>query len=150
MRMKAYPTIDELSRLQKRFAIHVQVVEGQYLAETVDYAAVLVTISGKEFQLYLDDEYRDLEVGNPLLDLCLVLRELEDYAFHDDYLVWCTAKGLDSSNESVRAYHMGLRKTYTQVKAVIGQIKSYVSDYDFELNAGAAQALREHRDGPTT
>lgn len=47
--------------------------------------------------------------------------------------------GLDSKNSEVRWYHMDLGIIYQEIEKVFGSIDSFVSDLDFQLNAGAAQ-----------
>ena len=50
--------------------------------------------------------------------------------------------GEDAANPDARAYHMGLGDIVKQIGKWIDPIDSFVSDFDFELNAGAAQELR--------
>ena len=98
--------------------------------------------------MFLDDEYQDLKVGNPLLDICLVYIELEDYEYHEDITTWCQGRGIEPTDKVIN-YYRNLAELYREIESRIGKIKCPVSDYDFEMNAGAAQALREHRTGPT-
>lgn len=137
----SYPEIAELDQLQQKLNPRIEAVNGQYL-EKEYYPLVEFALKGKSHLIYIDDEYNDLELGNPLLNLCLVLRALENYLDAEDYLVWCTQHGLDASNPRAREYHMGLADEVKQIREWIDPIDSFVSDFDFELNAGAAQELR--------
>ena len=136
-----YPAITHLARLQHDHKPKIEAVKGKFL-EKEYYPLVRFRLRGKDHLIYVDDEYNDLEVGNPLLDLCLVLRALENYLDAEDYLVWCNQHGLDAANPDARAYHMGLDEVVKQISKWIDPIDSFVSDFDFELNAGAAQELR--------
>ena len=103
---------------------------------------VELTILDKSFPIYIQDEYDDLTLNNPLLNLCLVLREFEIYHESSDYLNWCNTQGVNTSNETLRQYYMNLGNTYTAIEKLIGKIDSQISDLDFQLNAGAAWELR--------
>lgn len=100
------------------------------------------TVDGNSTVLLVDDEFKDFKLNNPVLNLCLVLRELETYAEEEDILKWSNFKGLSVSNHLVVAYYKGLSEHYRTIESIIGLIDSQISDFDFELNAGAAQALR--------
>lgn len=90
----------------------------------------------------VDDEYNDFAINKPALNLCLLLRELEDYQEEDDILKWCNLKGLNPGDTGVLEYYRGLTSIHTDVKNILGTIDPQISDFDFGLNAGAAQALR--------
>lgn len=146
--MSEYPEIVSLQNLIKDHSIQISMDSDTNLSSRTNYPQVTFQLQEHSFTFYVDDEYDDFLISNPPLDLCVVLRELEDYAYAEDYLVWCTSKSLQASNSQVRDQHMKLRSIYAEVEAIVGEINSHVSDYDFELNAGAAQALREKRTEP--
>ena len=138
-----YPELIRLLELHQELKPDIQPVAGEFL-EKEYYPQIQLKIKGSTYRLYIDDEYQDLDLSSPLLNLCLVLRALENYLDAEDYLVWCTQHGIDSSSTVAREYHMGLGGIVRDIQRWIDPIDSYVSDYDFELNAGAAQFLREH------
>ena len=72
----------------------------------------------------------------------MILRELEEYEEEEDILRWCKVKGLHAGNTDILEYYRGLSTVYTEVQKILGTIDSYISYYDFEMNAGAAQELR--------
>lgn len=90
----------------------------------------------------IDNEYKDFALNKPALNLCLFLRELEYYQEEEDILKWCNLKGLTPGMNGVLAYYRGLATIHKNVMEILGTIDSQISDFDFELNAGAAQALR--------
>ena len=136
-----YPAIRQLRELQGRLGSKITPVPGKYLQKEY-YPLVHFELKGTIYPIYVDDEYTDLELDNPLLNLCLVLRALENYLDAEDYLVWCTQHGMDSGDSHAREYHMGLRSRVQNIQKWIDPIDSFISDFDFELNAGAAQYLR--------
>lgn len=91
----------------------------------------------------VDDEYEDAESGNQALLLQQVIYMVEEYEDRDDFLVWATAYGLDSSNTTHLDWYKQLGTYAQKIREVIGHNISGISDYDWQLNAGAAQALRE-------
>lgn len=91
----------------------------------------------------LDDEYEDVEKGNQALMLQLIIYAVEEYENCEDFLVWSTAFGLNSKDPFILDMYRGLGKTIPKIRDSIGTDINDISDYDWELNAGAAQALRE-------
>lgn len=91
----------------------------------------------------LDDEYEDVEKGNQALLLQLIIYAVEEYEDCEDFLVWSTAFGLNSNDPFILDMYRDLGKTIPKIRDIIGTDINDISDYDWELNAGAAQALRE-------
>ena len=140
--MIEYPEIARLRTLQDKYEISIIINEGSQLAGRSSYPFIKLTLGEEVFEFYVDDEYDDFRIKYPLLLLCVVLREFEDYEEASDYLVWCTAKGLSPEHERVRAHHMDMRAIFRNIHSLFGEINSHISDYNFELNSGAAQQLR--------
>ena len=143
MDKKDYPEIRALTETYKKHSIEISVSDDEFLFGNKNYPAVTFSLGEKLFRLFADDEYHDFSVNNPILSLCIILRELEDYEYADDYIVWCKQHAFDTANLQVRDYHMSLRGIFNDVEKILGKIDSQISDIDFELNAGAAQKLRE-------
>ncbi len=145
--MKVYPEIEQLSSLRKQFNISIQVTD-TVLCDKSWFPKVQFNIGNESFEIYVDDEYHDFKIDNPDLHLCLVLRSLEIYDDAEDFLVWCTQLGLEASDPVAREHHMELGSIYSAIEERLGTIDSFISDYDFGLNAGAAQELRrDEREG---
>ena len=138
-----YPELLRLLELYRKLNPEISPVEGEFL-EKEYYPLVHFTLKRTTYSIYIDDEFGDRDLESPLMNLCLVLRALENYLDAEDYLVWCTQHGIDSSSTLAREYHMGLGNVVRDIQKWIDPIDSYISDFDFELNAGAAQFLREH------
>ncbi len=138
-----YPEIDALNEIYIKYKFEIKVNRNRLLGGNMDYPSATFTLSGKSFDIYLDDELEDLKFNYPLLNLCLVLRELEGYEDAEDYLIWCQDRYFKPENEEIRAYHMSLGETYREVEKIIGKVDSMISDWDFEMGSGASWVLRK-------
>ncbi|XOV66695.1 MAG: hypothetical protein ACFHU9_13805 [Fluviicola sp.] len=147
--MKEYPEIEQLASLRKQFNISIQVTD-EFLCGKSWFPKVEFQLNGASYFLFVDDEFEDFKINNSDLHLCLVLRSLENYKDSEDFLVWCTELGLPPSDIHVREYHLELRNIYPAIEKQLGRIDSFISDHDFELNAGAAQVLRKADQGSQT
>ena len=141
-----YPNYPELIALQSFVAEHQ--VRVKLLTESdpliPDHSAVYFTMAAKSTTLYLDDEYRDLQIDNPLLHIACCLDHLEVVDDSDDYLQWCNEMGYDPAKTKLLdhykllvAYNDSIRSCFRNQK-----IESFVNSLDFQLNQRAAQALR--------
>lgn len=140
--MVHYPEIDKLNQIYVDHQVVIIADHTRLLGGKKYYPMVEFQLAGKQFEIYVDDQYQDLRLNYPLLNLCLVLRELEGYDWADDLLVWSMERGLDSGDLQVLDFYRELGRIYIQVEAILGKVDPFVSDWDFEMNAGAAQALR--------
>lgn len=142
MKMNSYPEIQALQKIYDDYKIHIAVVKDSYLTNAQDHPEVRFTINHCPFTIYIDDEYEDLAIGHPLLSLYLILREFGIYREEEDLLTWSNGKGLDPGNIKVLQYYKELSKTYIEIEQLLGKVDPPISDLDFQLNAGPAQALR--------
>ena len=111
--------------------------------ENKNYRAVAFKLEDTTFNFYVDDEHDDVRYNYPLLNLCLVLRELEFYADSDDYLLWCKEHTFSPKNNDVLAHFKNLAIVYNGVEKIIGEINSQISDWDYEMGSGASWELRK-------
>lgn len=142
--MSKYPEIQKLQKLVEDYKINIRVLDKNAFSGALDHVWVEFIINKESFTLFIDDECNDFGAQNPLLDLCLVLRELETYHEEVDILEWTKNKYLNAGDSSVLEYYKSLSKTYTEIEGILGTIDSHISYHDFELNAGAAQELRRN------
>lgn len=138
-----YPEIKALNDIYVKHKVMIKITREQILDNDKDYPSVDFQLAGKTFKIFVDDEYQDLRYNYPLLNLCLVLRELESFDDSRDYEIWCQERYKDAQNEQVKANHQHLGEIYEEIKQILGNIDSQVSDFDFEMNARAAQRLRK-------
>jgi hypothetical protein len=138
----SHPEIEQLNEFYLKWKFESKTDRTKTLSGKSYYPWVNFKLAGESFGMFVDDEYEDLRKNYPLLNLCIVLRELEGYDFTPEYKVWCKERMIDAKDKEVREAFLNLQSTYNRVIALAGEVESYVSDFDFELNAGAAQALR--------
>jgi len=141
--MSKYPEIEALNKLYIKHKVEIHFSTTDFLAGSKEYRAVELSLEGKTFNFYVEDEQGDIEYNYPLLNLCLVLRELEGYDDAIDYLIWCQERYLDPKNEAVLANYRNLATIYREVEKIIGKIDSQVSDWDFEMGSGSSWELRK-------
>lgn len=141
--MSEYPEIEALNQLYIKHKIEICFSSTDFLADKKDYRAVAFTLDKKTFNFYVEDEQGDIHFNYPLLNLCLVLRELEGYEEPPDFLVWAKERYLDTNNAAVLAQYRNLGTVYREVEKILGKIDSYVSDWDFEMGSGASWELRK-------
>lgn len=138
-----YPEIEALNQLWVKHKVMVKTDRSKLLDGKSYYPSVEFTLGNRTFQLFVDDEYDDLKKNYPLLNFCLVLRELEGYEYSENYQQWCQERFFEPEVAAINEAYEQLALVYKEVKEILGEIDSKISDYDFELNAGAAQAIRK-------
>ncbi len=141
-----YNEIQQLNIFSTKYQIIIKPIVGSYLVGNTSFPEVDVTISDHRFAVYVDDEYDDLKINSKLLAVCILMRTLESYDYADDYLVWCTQHGFNAANSLVKDHFQNLGDIVGWFRSNDILINSFISDYDFELNAGAAQSLRFNPD----
>ena len=136
-----YPEIDALKEFHSAQKISLSILPESPIEDT---SLFNITISNQSFQVIVQDEYGDLALPNTLLHLVLVLNELILINDSTDFLDWCNLQGFQANNTFLLSYYQdmvqllsGLSKYFTN-----GKITAFISDWDFQLNAGAAQFLR--------
>lgn len=133
-------SIKALSSLLKQFNISFSEVDESFCH---GWKSMSVKIENEIYLLHLDDEYQDLENEIPELTLCVILRNLEEFKDSSDYVNWCKSTGIDQDNPQTKNYFQYLSTVVPKIELIIGEIDSCISNYDFTLNAGEAQKLRQ-------
>ncbi len=138
-----YPQIESLYSIIESKNIELTPLPKTPKLSAIYFREVEFKSDGFTSTISLDDEYDDAESGNPALLLQLVIYAVEEYEACDDFLVWCTAFGLNASDPFILNMYKKLGAIVPKIRGIIGTNINDISDYDWELNAGAAQALRE-------
>jgi hypothetical protein len=141
---KGYPEVQALKEIYQKHEVKIKISDDDFLAGNKDYPAVVVNFGKTPFDLYADDEYSDFNLNNPLLNLCVILRELDYYADSIDYLLWCKELNFEPNNIQVLNYYRSLGGIYREIEKILGKIDPQITDWDFEMNAGPAFELREY------
>lgn len=136
-----YPEIDALKKFYTTHNFQLQYITPSKI-EGVFHGTVFINSSS--FQVYIQDEYNDLEIQNTLLFAVLAIREWEIIDDSTDYLDWCFQQGLPTNNEVLRQYYQKTVLKLPQISSYFknNKLTSFITDLDFQLNAGAAQFLR--------
>lgn len=140
--MSNYQEITNLKNLYSKHNINFVLAKVHPDFNATENVWIEFTVDDYNAILLVDDEFKDFSAESPILNLCLVLRELETYREEEDILRWTVFKNLSPSNPEVLNYYKDLGTLNKEIKAILGKIDSQISDFDFELNAGAAQELR--------
>ena len=143
MKADDYPQIKALEEIYRKHHVKITISKNVFLGENKDYPAVKFSLGKDTFDIYVADDIEDIKFGLPLLNFCLVLRELEYYHISDDYILWCIENYLKPENIQVLAYFRSLGTTYRDIEKILGSIDSQISDWDFEMNAGAGYYIRK-------
>ena len=137
-----YQEINQLNDFYVKYKFSSKIDRSEVLGGKTYYPKVNFTLLNQQFYLFVDDEYDDLKKNYPLLNLCLILRELEGYKYANEYEIWYQERYLESSDKKIKSNFRHLKQTYSEIIKIVGKINSYISDFDFGMNAGAAQKLR--------
>jgi hypothetical protein len=138
-----YPEIVALDDLFLKHRVFIKVSPNDYLGSNKDMPSVELTLAGEKFNLYIADDEEDFRYNYPLLNLCVILRDLEDYKFSNDYLLWCQERRIDELDLKAKDYYQQLSGMYKRIEAILGEVKSFVNDSDFDFSMGAVRALRK-------
>ncbi len=141
-----YKELKQLSDFCLKYQASVVRLKDRFLAEDTSFPEIHFSILDKQFNLFVDDEFDDLKVNSNPLSVCIALRALESYDFAEDYLVWCTQHNFDAADMQVRDHFQNLGEIVAWFAKNQIQVDSFISDFDFELNAGVAQFLRFNPD----
>lgn len=110
------------------------------------FDGVVLVVSAPQrpvLRLTLFDEYGDARPDNPALCLALLnmqFRELGDAG--GEMRRWAIAEGLDPAAAATRQAFAQNEAAHAAFLAAYGPIPDVVTDLDWQLNAGPAQALR--------
>ena len=138
-----YPQIAELYSIIENNKIELSALPKTKKLSDIYFREIEFTSKNFSAIIPLDDEYDDAETGNPALILQLIIYAVEEYEECEDFLVWSTAFGLDASDPFIFELYRDLGKVIPKIREILGTDINDISDYDWELNAGAAEALRE-------
>lgn len=106
-------------------------------------ALVAISLEGETFELFVSDEYRDLERDVPALSLEVVKRACEEYLDHANSQDWARAEGIPPRCQLLLRLRWDAdRRTAAQILKLVDPIADQINDLDWQLNSGRAQILR--------
>lgn len=138
--MSKFSSIQALTDTISNHKISISVIRA--CSFSTDWFEVELKINDRPFIVQVDDEYSDFRYKIPELNLCIVLKSLEELREYADYSTWCAATSVDSNNLQAKKYYQSSSSMIEKIEQLIGEINSQISDLEFSLNSGAAQYLR--------
>ena len=137
----AYPEVAALKLFYRSQTVQIIRLDHSLIEDTL-YCDI--TLKGIDYPVLIQDEYQDFKCPNTLLHLVLALREWEFLEESADYLVWCREQGYPGNREVLRRYYQDMVKVLPKIATHFkrGKIDSFVTDLDFQLDAGAVHYLR--------
>ena len=137
-----YPEIDALLSFIKTHGLKLEALD--LTPELVGIHFSLIRIQSDKINLTVrvEDEHDDALNGTPALLLQMVFNSCDEYDEQDDFLVWSKAVGLVASDSQSLSIYKEIAETASLMSDLGVDYSDYISAYDWELNAGAAQALR--------
>lgn len=139
-----YPEIESLYKLKVKHNLTLSIEKkrgsnvGSYLTIKITFLLNKISISIPTF-----DERDEANPENQLLMLQMILMECIEYETTSDYLVWCKKGGLNASDTKVMKMYDTIKVEVPKLREIIGNDIVIISDWDFEMNEGAAYELRK-------
>ncbi len=139
-----YKEIEALNSFIRSFNVRFNRSDGNPAPFNLIYGSLI--ISERQIRVFIEDEYEDLLLPDPCIPVVLALREFELIEESTDYLNWCRMMGVAANSEVLRNYYQETVRELPELKMFFdsGELTSFISDLDFQLNAGAMQWLRSH------
>ncbi|MEP2935328.1 MAG: hypothetical protein ABJM06_06395 [Gilvibacter sp.] len=140
-----YPEITQLESFVLEHDCHCTLLQVHY----PEFGALVpcnLRLKRYSFDVFLDDEYEDVKRNNQLLLFELSLQSLVQVRESSDFLDWCNQLGLNPVHSSLLDYYKKAHAFCEQIAFLFtgNTVQGFISNWDFGLNAGAAQYLRTH------
>lgn len=142
MSATVYEEIQALNSFIRSYDVRFNRSDGNPAPFNLTYGSLI--ISERQFRVFIEDEYEDLLLPDPRIPVVLALREFELIEESTDYLNWCRMLAVAASSEVLRNYYQETVRELPELMLYFdsGELTSFISDLDFQLNAGAMQWLR--------
>lgn len=138
-----YPEVEQLYSVIEELGLTLRSDSASDQLKAISFCTVSIKKGSQLFLIPVDDEYEDSPLQNPALLLQLVLFSMDEYEDCENFLVWSTAYSLDKDDPFVLDLYTQTSNIVPQLRELIGHDIRGISDYDWQLDAGAAQGLRE-------
>lgn len=138
-----YQDVDEIYSLLEKNKIDLKVLQNSSALDSISFIEIEFNSPTLLCTIPVDDEYEDSKLEIPALLLQLIIHACDEFEDHDDIIGWSTAYGLDIAKPLTLDLYKRIAEIVPQIRQITGNDFQGISDYDWQLNAGAAQALRE-------
>ncbi len=137
-----YPEIIDIQNFIANKGITICLNKGPHIEQNL--IPVVLRIGNCIYTIHVSDEYEDLSYYNPILNFIIVFRALVAINESKDFLVWCKQEGLNPDNLKLLNYYKDICHTISNINSCFpnNEIDYFISDLDFQLNAGVMQFLR--------
>ena len=132
-----FPELTNLTKLIDKHQLSVS-YEGKEKDQLLE---VDFRFNRSSLKLYIEDECGDFDLKNQGLCVYLVLKMLDDYKASQDFLEWTTCYYLNANDSLWLQYYRDLAGSLSKIESEIGAIDPFISGMDYELRAGAYNAL---------
>lgn len=110
--------------------------------DKIFYRKLAAIFKGTEILFFVDDEYEDVDQGNPVFLLNMVLLEAESIVITESFEDWCADAGLSADEAISRTIYHTNQKSSTTLKKLLPPGVTPVPYYEIEFGTSVATALR--------
>lgn len=137
-----YPEIIHIHNFIAANNVTIWLSNADFIDQTL--IPVVLKLDNKTYTIHVSDEYEDLNYYNPVLSFIIVFRAITIIDESEDFLIWCKQEGLNPNNHELLNYYKTLCNAIDDINSYFpdNKIDYFVSDLDFQLNAGVMQFLR--------
>ncbi len=135
---KPHRAIQELQALRRKFALQVNYSGSSHQGLRIVHFHLRHLV----FEIWIDDEYGDLNTDNQLISLFLVLLELRNYQTSNDFLEWSNDNGLDANDVKALEYYRGLSHSIRKLEEYMKEIPCPISQWEYEMGYAVIDELR--------
>ncbi|WP_417486156.1 hypothetical protein [Maricaulis sp.] len=123
--------------------VRLEIVPSDFAVLHSDAVGILVhSETLPSLRVTVFDEYGDLGTHDARLALVMIGRGFGELEDGGDAASWARAEGLDPDDLACQILHQQLSAARSSFLEAWGDIPDVVTDMDWQLNAGTAQALR--------
>lgn len=140
---KTHSEIDSLFNLIAKYHIELNLLPNKQHFSGISFQEIEFTSMDYSCIIPVDDEYNDAKSSSPPILLQLILFMCYEYEDCEDFLAWSKAYSLNASDPDVFDLYRTLGNIVPEILDIVGREEVGVSDFDWELDAGPAQALRK-------
>jgi len=97
----------------------------------------------QEFIIPVDNEYKDVELNNPMLFLNMILEEITHFEESDSFLDWLSGVHQLSKDPETQEFYERIKKCTLDIREIVGDEIEPIPYFEIEMNTSLAQALRE-------
>jgi hypothetical protein len=143
MSTASYPQIQKLIDCINEHDLKFEVVKPTQINQYGLYdEQVKMIYKDLEFNIPVDNEYSDVELGNPVVFLDMILREVEHFEESENIMEWVEMVAEQLEDPETQQFYTILEIIVPEIRSIVGNNMGAIPYNDIELNTGLAKALR--------